>query len=339
MNLSRRHFLEGVAALGLASAAPLSMPSSAAARGHDLPYTAGSFFKSRVERAPVDAERTRSFRAFMSTHPEQRNVPAPLISGQNDNQWGASFHVGGRTDPVWRLRNPHTETAILTTHGWHMPDTVVDRIPTGNEDRLLVVLDPVFGYTMVCGDAVANRATRTITATASAIFWHTSNGLDRRNPRSDDDRNFCSRGRIPDALVIRPDLVQAGIADGTGLGHVLELFLVETDSRTFGTGFVHPMVGTESRHTGGWGAEGERLRIDPSINLVARGLTGGALVIARTLQQHGAYIGDNSGSASTLKGAQSTATHNPYAGTNVTTDCLAGKITWDDFEVVTAGWQ
>jgi hypothetical protein len=220
-----------------------------------------------------------------------------------------------------------------------MADAVANRIPAGGQDRLLVVVDPVLGYTVLCGDVVPDLGSRTISAATSGIFWHTSNGLDRRNPRSNDARNFCSRGRIPDSLVIRPDLVQAGIANGTGLGHVLELFLVETNSRTFGTGFVHPMVGTESRHTTGWGAEGERLRINPRVDLAARGLTGGALVIARTLQQHGAYIGDNSGSASTLKGAQSTATDDPYAGTNVATDCLEGKVTWDDFEVVVAGWQ
>jgi hypothetical protein len=220
-----------------------------------------------------------------------------------------------------------------------MADAVVDRIPTGSQDRPLLVVDPSSGYTVFCGDVVPHRATRTIVAGSSAIFWHHSNGLDRRNPRSSDSRNFSSRGRIPDAMVIRPDLVRRGIAHRTGLGHVLQLAFAETDARTFGKGYVHPMVGTEDKHVAGWGAEGERIRIAPHINLAARGLTGGALVIARTLQQHGAYIGDNSGTGATLKGAQSTRTYNPYAGTNVTTDCLRGKVSWNDFEVVVAGWQ
>src|SRR3954451_16512619 len=250
----------------------------------------------------------------MATNPDQRDVRHPRISGQQNTQWGTTFHLGAGIDPVWRLRNPSSDTAVLNTHGWHMAETVANRIPAGSQDRLLMVVDPVLGYTVLCGDVVPYLGSRTISAATSGIFWHASNGLDGRNPRSHDARNVCSRGRIPDSLVIRPDLVQAGIANSTGLGHVLELFLVETNSRTFGTGFVHPMVGTESRHTTGWGAEGERLRINPRIDLAARGLMGGALVIARTLQQHGAYIGDNSGSASTLKGAQSAATHDPYAG-------------------------
>jgi hypothetical protein len=338
MGLSRRSFVGGsIAALGIRSASP--SPALAAEAGPYLPYTPDSFFKSRVEAAPVDAERTASFRAFMATYPDQAAFPYPVITGQKKSQWGTTFHLSQPGDPIWTLKNPRPETQILATQGWHMADQVADRIPTGLQDRGLLVVDPTFVYSVFCGDVVPDRSTRTLTVGASAVFWHASNGLDKRNPRSNDLRNSCSRGRIPDSLVIRPDLVTAGIANGTGLGHVLQLFLCETDARTFGTGYVHPMVGCETRHVGGWGAEGERVRIAPSVDLVARGLTGGALVIARTLQQHGAYIGDNSGSASTLKGAQSTTSYYPYYGTNVTTDCLKGKVTWNDFEVVVAGWQ
>ncbi len=337
MQLSRRTLVEGgIAAVGLGSASPLP---AMAAPGPFVPYTPGSFFKSRVERAPVDHARTRSFRAFMASYPEQAGVTYPVITRQEGSERRTTIHLGHPGDPIWRLANPRRETRILSAQGWHMADDVVDRIPRGDQDRSLLVLDRAFGYSVLFGDVVPHRRSRTITVSASTIFWHRSNGLDHRNPRSNDRRNYCSRGRIPDALVIRPDLVRAGIRRGTGLGHVLQLFLVETNSRTFGKGFVHPMVGCESRHVDGWGAEGERIRIAPSVNLVRRGLTGGALVIARTLQQHGAYIGDNSGSASTLKGAQSTDRFRPYAGTNVTADCLRGKIAWNDFEVVRAGWQ
>ncbi len=55
----------------------------------------------------------------------------------------------------------------------------------------------------------------------------------------------------------------------------------------------------------------------------------------RTLQEHGAYIGDNSGSTTQLKVGPPT----DYVGTNLTTDAFKGKLTWDDFEVVEGGWQ
>jgi hypothetical protein len=212
-----------------------------------------------------------------------------------------------------------------------MADAVADTFPTGTQDRPGVMVDPVFGYTVQFADAVPNKATRTITVSNAGIMWHGSNGLDGRNPSSDDERNFTSRGRIPDAMVIRRDQLDRAIANGTGLGHVLHLYFVETNTAD---GVVHPMTGAESGKAG-WGAEGERIRIRPDLDLEARGLSGAALAIARTLQENGAYIGDNSGSSTQLKASQP---HN-YTGTNLTTDALRGKITWADFEVVPRGWE
>jgi hypothetical protein len=335
--MSRRNFLRATAVTAAAAGtmAQWSLPEAAsAAEAPFVPYTPDSYFRKPVAGLPVDATRTASFRTFMKTNPDQRSVTYPTITGQGTNPWGTTEHVGVATDPIWKLRNPTTDTKILATQGWHMADSVADRIPTGTQDRPFLIVDRIFGYSLFCGDVVPDKSTRTITVGASAIFWHSSNGLDRRNPRTNDKRNYCSRGRIPDAMLIRPDLVRSGIANGTGLGHVLQMFLVATDARTFGTGYVHPMVGCEQRHIDGWGAEGERIAIRPDLDLKSRGLTDAALVVARTLQQHGAYIGDNSGSGSTLKGAQSTATYKPYAGTNLTRDCLKGKITWDDFVVI-----
>ena len=303
-----------------------------AADGSSLPYSANSFFQSRVTNAPVDATRTREFHAFMASHPDQAAIDWPKINVNPD--WAMSYHLGQATDPVWRLAGGNTSDprlAVLRTQGFHMADSVADSFPTGTQDRPGVMVDPVFGYTVQFADAVPNRATRTITVSNAGIMWHGSNGLDGRNPNSDDERNFTSRGRILDAMVIRPDQLQRAMADGTGLGHVLHLFFVETNTAD---GVVHPMTGAEGDKAG-WGAEGERIRIRPDVNLEARGLTGAALVIARTLQEHGAYIGDNSGSSTQIKASQP----QHYTGTNLTTDALRGKLTWADFEVIPQGWQ
>jgi hypothetical protein len=331
MSMSRRNLLRtGLAATVTGTAVQWSLPRpAAAATSPFLPYTTTSYFRTPVTGAPVDATRTASFRAFMKSHPEQRATSYPKITGLGGNQWGTTTHIGAATDPIWKLKNPRTETQILGTQGFHMADDVAARIPTGTQDRPFLIVDPVFGYSLFCADVVPDRSTRTITVSASAVFWHTSNGLDRRNPLSNDKRNFNSRGRIPDAMVIRPDLLRAGIANGTGLGHVLQAFFVETLSTA---GFKHPMVGAESSKYG-WGAEGDRIAIRPDLDLVARGFKDAALVVARTLQTHGAYLGDNSGSGTMLKGAQATATYNPYAGTNLTADSLKG-LTWDDFVVI-----
>ncbi len=164
--------------------------------------------------------------------------------------------------------------------------------------------------------------------------YHSSNGLHYKNPRSDDRRNFTSRGRISDAMVIRRDLVDHGIANNTDLGHVLHIFLCKTDAND---GFCHPMVGTESKHVGGFGAEGERIAIAPSVDVTSRGLSPAALVVARTLQNYGCYIGDNSGSSSALKAEQEN-TVRPVWGGKLDQDSLRG-LTWDDFVVIPGGWQ
>jgi len=292
-----------------------------------LPYSAGSYFKSRVENQAVNATRTTQFREFMRTAPDQKGITWPKINMNPD--WAMSYHVGKSSDPVWKLKGGNTSNSrlqILTKQGFHMADSVAATFPTGTQDRPGVMVDPVFGYTVQFADAVVDKATRTITVSNAGIMWHSSNGLDYRNPKSDDSRNFTSRGRILDAMVIRRDLLDKAIAGNTGLGHVLHLFFVETSTAD---GVRSPMVGTESEKYG-WGAEGERIRLKSSIDLKARGLTGASLAVARTLQQNGAYIGDNSGSSTQIKASQPSA----YVGTNMATDMFRGKISWDDFEVL-----
>lgn len=247
-----------------------------------------------------------------------------------------SYHVHkpGQSAPIWTLKGGNTsdpKLVHLTSKGFHMPDSVADTFPTGTQDRPGVMVDYEFGYTVQFADAVVDKAARTITVSNAACFWHSSNGIDGRRPESDDKRNFSSRGRIVDAMVIRRDVLDKAIAANTGLGHVLHLFFVETKTTD---GVCYPMYGSESGKNG-WGTEGERIRIKPSVDLVARGLTGALLAVARTLQQNGAYLGDNSGSGTQIKASQP---HN-YVGLNLATDGFKGKITWDDFEVVQRGWQ
>ncbi|MBA2560037.1 MAG: hypothetical protein H0V07_09145 [Propionibacteriales bacterium] len=261
-------------ALGLVAArtAKWSVLGAAGAVVPFIPYSTDSFFRSRVAGAAPDAARTSAFKAFMATFVDQEAVPYPKISGTGKNRWGTVFHLGKSTDPVWKLAGPgvRPETQIAATQGFHMADAVADEFPTGSEDRTGIIVDPVFGCALQTGDSAPDKATRTITVQSSGIFYASSNGLDRRNPLGNDPRNWCSRGRIPDALVIRRDLVNAAIGNGTGLGHVLQMSLCETNSAD---AFVHPMVGAE-KNKFGWGAEGTRIAIRPDVGLVARGLTG-----------------------------------------------------------------
>jgi hypothetical protein len=96
------------------------------------------------------------------------------------------------------------------------------------------------------------------------------------------------------------------------------------------------MVGAESGKSGA-GAEGQRFRIKPGIDLASRPgcsptTNPVGLAIARTLQQHGAYIGDNSGSGSGVKTEQNA----DFPGLNA--DSLRGCMTWDDIEFLPLGY-
>lgn len=328
-SMTRRALVRaGLAATALSGLPPAPSPAAAAGTVRPfLPYGRHSYFRSRILGAAVDAQRTEAFRSFMRSHPEQV-YRYPRINGVEGNAWGTAYAMGAPGMPVWRLEGEHNPKAdVLFTRGFHAPSWLGEML-TGTNDSPLCVVDRASGFTLFCANA-ERVGRRRIRATAAAVTYHSSNGLDHRNPRSDDERNFTSRGRISDAMVIRKDLVRHGVRHDTDLGHVLHLFLVETDSSA---GYCHPMVGEESDKSG-FGAEGERLAIAPTVDLTRRGLSPQGLVIARTLQRYGCYIGDNAGSSSALKAQQENAARPLWRGT-LRRDSLEG-ITWDDFVVLT----
>ncbi len=344
MGTSRRDFLQGAVLLGTGALttrlveppdrAVTGGSSLEAARRPFLPYTRGSFFKSRVDGAPEAVRRTKQFHRFMRTFPEQRDRDYPKLNGIGDNRWGTAFCFGRAGDPVWKVVGPG-RPRVLLRRGLHAPLWITGQI-SGTSDSPVCVVDLANGYTVFLTKVRADRRRRTFHVFSAGVTYHSSNGLDRRNPRSNDPRNFTMRGRISDAMVIRRDLVEHGVRNGTSLGHVLHLIMTETNTKD---GFCHPMTGHEKRHRHGFGAQGERIALRPDIDLRARGLTGAALVVARTLQEYGAYFGDNSGSASSLHCEQASATRHPWAGTNLRQTSFAGKISWDDFFVLPMGWQ
>ena len=296
-----------------------------------LPYSDGSFFTSSLAGAPVDNAATAQFRAFMASHPEQAGTGYPVIRGVDGNQWGVVYAEGHSSDPVWRLASAVPgEVSALRTTGFHAPEWFGSLL-TGTSDSPFVVMDRASGIT-VWGAKASVAGSHVVNVGAAGMFEHASNGLDGRNPRSDSTANFRSRGAIPDAMVIRHDLLARAAATGGDLGHVLHMFFVETDSAA---GFVHPMVGAESGKSG-WGAEGQRIAVRSDADL--SGCSPEAAVIARTLQRHGAYLGDNAGSQTSLKAEQESAGHHVWGGT-LHADELKGCISWADFVVISPGYQ
>ena len=301
-----------------------------------LPYGETSFFQSELTGAPVDAALTTRFRAFMKSHPDQAGINHPRLTGAGGNQWGIAYDLADCTDPTWKIGtvsgNTPKEWAILKTVGFHADAEFGSRF-TGTSDSPFVVIDRCTGISVWAANA-AKGSGNTINVSTFGAFRHDSNGLDNRNPRSTSTQNSRSRGVIPDSMLVRKDLMDYAKANRTDLGHVLELFFVETDSAA---GVVHPMVGAEGGKYG-FGAEGTRVAISPTVDLSSRPCSPEALVIARTLQNYGGYLGDNSGSSTMIK-AEQEATAGEIWGSALQRDELAGCISWDDFVVITPGWQ
>ncbi len=292
--------------------------------------------------APVDTAGTDQFLDFVRTFPDQKDLPFPKINGLRTtvgviNKWGTAYAAGQAQDPIWKLTGTvPDEVELLRTRGFHAPAWLGDML-TGTSDSPFVVQDYGFGISVWAAKAskVDDLAIR---VGSTGYFEHASNGLDRRNPHSDSKVNFRSRGAIPDAMVIRAQSVRQAMAARTGLGHVLHMFFTETNAAA---GFCHPMVGCEINGKNGWGAEGVRIAIRPDVDLARRPLSPPAMVVARTLQEHGAYLGDNAGGGSTLKAEQISTTRDPWriAGVDLNQDSLKGGVTWEDFFVVRRGWQ
>ena len=339
--LTRRQVLRaGLAATAVVGAGAAILGQSAAFAGSGsatttttsgggpfLPYTSDSFFRTPIAGQPVDSARTSAFRTFMQTHPDQRSFSYPRINGTGSSQWGTAYAMGDASDPVWKLTGTVPKPcACLASTGFHAPEWL-GTVLSGTSDSPFCVIDRASGFTVFGGKA-SLVAPYTIKVSSAGIMYHSSNGLHGKEPCSNDTRNFTSRGRISEAMVIRRDLVDHGIANNTDLGHVLHLFLVETRSSD---GCCHPMVGCEGNKYG-FGAEGERIAIDPSVDLTTRGLSPAGLVVARTLQKYGCYFGDNAGSGSALKAEQENPNHPVWNGL-ISRDSLAG-LRWDDFVVL-----
>lgn len=291
-------------------------------------YSTDSYFKSRVNFMAADPARTTAFRSFMLSHPDQRAYAYPRVNGtEATNAWGTAYAMGSSIDPIWTLTGSvPTACASLRTVGFHAPTWLGD-VLTDTTDSPFCVIDRGFGFT-VFGTKAAVVGPRTISVSSAGMTYHSSNGLHRKNPLSNDSRNSTSRGRISDAMVIRKDLVNYGVANNADLGHVLHMFLVETRTTD---GFRSPMVGAEGGKVG-FGAEGERIAIAPSVDLTTRGLSAEALVVARTLQNFGCYFGDNAGKESCLK-AEQESNNRPVWGGRLGKDSLR-RLTWDDFVVL-----
>jgi predicted MPP superfamily phosphohydrolase len=262
-----------------------------------LPYTADSFFKGRADDGTMDVTKTNAMRTWFKSvigtdvgQPTDYFDLGGLVA--NPYYWGTPVLTSQPGDPIWRLSG--AVPAVITQYigpnspGFHAPANLDEQM-TGSSDGPFMVIDMVSGFTVFAANGT--KMTGNVLSVSSAgLTFHSSNGLSQANPLSDDNRNFTSRGRISNSMSVTPEMLSWAIANDWDLGYVLHLFWTQT-----GSGFCHPMTKDEGDR-GGWGLEGQRLRLSPSVNVENLATSPGGKVIARTMQRYGLYIGDNAGS-------------------------------------------
>lgn len=201
------------------------------------------------------------------------------------DHWTIPIHHAGPEDPEHRVE----PLADFDPPEWQDLRIPRDARPAPNGDAEVVVWDLDRGLLVHLYEARWDDGAWS--AEGGSIRYLASNGLPARVRGHDDPRNVgTSRGNNGLTFGIGWDAVTDG-----AVTHVVKLATgPETSTR-----HVWPM----------WGSDGEtddpdappqglRLRIRPEVDLEALGLDGAALVIARGLQTHGTYVGDNGGRTS-----------------------------------------
>lgn len=311
-----------------------------------LPYTSSSWLRQTISQLglTVASTATSQMQSYINANDPHNN---PNLQGLGGNGWGTSWGgVATCSDPVWKIGTGSVNSlnGFLKTTGFHASQSMVDALTyakgQSGTDLPFEVIDTCGNSQYPNGFVV--KGTQGVYAGGDTInvggyagaFGLTSNGLDERVNGSDSTTNFTSRGVIPASPTIRADQLQYAIDNNTDLGQRLEIFWWETDSSA---GKISPpMAGFESGQAG-WGAEGQVLQVNPSFVPSAQ-CDPGAAAIIRTLQDYGAYIGDNAGAGGTsLKMEQTTATNNPFASFDPGISQRAFDqcgLTWNDFRAV-----
>lgn len=271
--------LLGVTGL-LASRAP--PPTEA----HGVGVADGDAFSGSWYTAPLPDDtpshpREAALLAYLRSAPENDGGIVHLAS----DRWAIPVYQAAPGDPEYRVQ-PLTD---FDPPEWQALRIPTDARPARNEDGEVVVWDHERGLLVHLFDARWQGGEWS--AEGGSVRYLASNGLPSRVRGHDDPRNVgTSRGNNGLTFGIRWDEVRDG-----ALTHVVKVATgPETHER-----YVWPMWGSDGETTDRDAPpQGLRLRIRPEVDLEALGLDGVALVIARGLQTHGMYVGDNGGRTS-----------------------------------------
>lgn len=241
----------------------------------------GSWYTQPLPDEVPSHDREVALLAYLREAPESRGGFLHLAT----DRWAIPIHHARPGDPEGR---------VLPLGDFDPPEWEALRIPSRarpapNDDAEMVVWDTDRGLLVHLFDA--RWVDGQWFAQGGSVRHLGSNGLPSRVAGHDDPRNVgTSRGNNGLTFGISWQEVEEG-----AVSHVVKVATgPETSER-----HVWPMWGSDGDATDPAAPpQGLRLRVRPEVDLEALGLQGQALVIARGLQTHGMYVGDNGGRTS-----------------------------------------
>lgn len=260
---------------------------------------------------PVDAASGRWIAALSAATTGEGWLKLTGASGSTSQAQPVYF--SGDADPVFTIDPKQGPTVTV-----HIP---TEAEGSGAPNPKMTVIDRstdqgvgLFGATYSAGHWTATGVDR---------YFLSSNGL--HEDLGGQTGNSGHRGATMVEKAPRLDEVEAG-----AIAHRTECFL---PPKLVGVSSVWPMTGSDGGNAGGI-PEGVVLRIRPSVDLAAKGLSAGALVIARSLQEYGCMITDGGSSrAATIRLQRA-----DWSAMGVNKDSLE-TLTWDDWEFVQGGYH
>lgn len=274
--------------------------------------------------APVDPN-SAAIIAFLERDNSSNFVN--LNGTQPTGEWGNPIYWAKPSDPSYRIANPCGTN--------QPPEFRSVRIPSGAQpdptpDAEMTVYNLDRGLVFALWQARYVPGSDTWSACGGTVYYLASNGLAGSLAESDQPHNFGHRGVPPPAFSVRLDEIQAGAID-----HVLKIAVNNT-----ACAHVFPMVGDEcGTPDPNAPPEGTRIRIRPSVDLRALGLSREALIIARALQSYGAVIGDQSKNRVNLKVENGVSEGRGWIWKDILREDSLAAIPLSDFEVVQLGFD
>lgn len=264
--------------------APEATPTARESQQPYRAFTADSWWNTSLPADPPQHPAEDEVLDYLSTAPESGGGCLTL-AGAGDSPWGHPIYWAEPGDPEYDVTGPEVPVPELAE--LRIPSTAQ---PASNNDGTMSIFDLQRNYVVALTNAEYDADYDEWSAAGATVTYLDSNGLHEATDESDEPRNVGShRGNNGATMAARWDMVEAG-----EIPHVLKI----ASGPEIADRAVFPMIGSDGDYHGsdpGVPAQGTRLRIKPSIDLDALDLSPEALVIARALQDYGAYLGDSGG--------------------------------------------